>query len=216
VQLVNRHRRPPITSSQWQALYLVSGTVSVLLAMWYRPGGGVMNWIKQRGLTVGLALMLAVLVPTNVGSAAPLAASDPVFGVGTGSTVDEGEMMPTGNGRFTIDDRVYAGRSLGRSVAGVSAECFTGDLRSVEEWSLETPRMIGTHEGVVTIRSDRGALTLRLRGQMEQFTASGTWEIVRATGACAALDGDGKYTATYSSSRSGPNLHLTFDGVTQA
>jgi hypothetical protein len=176
-----------------------------------------MTWITRRSLSLGLALVImAVLMPTNVGWAAPLAADDPVFGVSTGTTIDEGEMMPTGNGRFTIDDRIYVGKSLGRSVAGVSAECFTGDFRSVEEWSLETPRMNGTHESAVTIRSEHGALSLRLRGQMEQFTASGTWEIVRASGACASLDGNGQYTATYSTSRSGPNLHLTFDGETQA
>ena len=175
-----------------------------------------MTWITRRGLTLGLALMLAVLPPASAGWAAPLASADPVFGVGTGTTAEEGEMMPTGNGRFTIDDRVYVGKSLGRSVAGLSADCFTGDLRSVEEWALESPRMAGTHESMVTIRSERGSLTLRLRGEMEQFTASGTWEIVRASGGCAELDGDGKYTAQYSSSRNGPNLRLTFDGETQA
>lgn len=175
-----------------------------------------MTWIKRRGLTLGLAVALAVLAPASVGRAAPLASADPVFGVGTGATAEEGEMMPTGNGRFTIDDRVYVGRSLGRSVAGLSADCFTGDLRSVEEWALESPRMNGTHESVVTIRSERGMLTLRLRGQMEEFTASGTWAIVRASGGCAELDGDGKYTAQYSSGRAVPNLRLTFDGVTRA
>ena len=76
--------------------------------------------------------------------------------------------------------------------------------------------MNGTHESVVTIRSERGVVTLRLRGQMQQFTASGTWQIVRASGGCADLVGDGKYTAQYSSSRSGPNLRLTFDGDPQA
>ena len=175
-----------------------------------------MTWITQRGLTLGLALMLALIVPAHVGRAAPLASADPVFGVGTGTTAEEGEMMPTGNGRFTIDDRVYVGRSLGRSVAGLSADCFTGDLRSVEEWALESPRMSGTHESIVTIRSERGTVTLRLRGTMEQFTASGNWQIVRTSGGCAELAGDGKYTAQFSSSRTGPNLRLTFDGVTQA
>ena len=174
-----------------------------------------MTWFKQRGLTIGLALVLALLIPATGGLAAPLAMADPVFGVGTGSTVEEGEMMPTGNGRFTIDDRVYVGRSLGRSVAGLSAECFTGDLRSVEEWALESPRMVGTHESVVTIRSERGVVTLRLRGQMERFIASGTWEIVRASGGCSELDGDVKYTAQYSAEPTGPNLRLTFDGHTQ-
>jgi hypothetical protein len=75
--------------------------------------------------------------------------------------------------------------------------------------------MVGTHESVVTIRSERGVITLRLRGQMEQFVASGTWEIVRASGGCAELDGDGKYTAQYTSTSNGPNLRLTFDGDTQ-
>ena len=174
-----------------------------------------MTWIMRRGLTLSLALMLAVLLPAQVGLAAPLAASEPVFGVGSGNTVDEGEMLPTGNGRFTVDDRVFVGTSLGRSVAGLSADCFTGELRSVEEWALEAPRMIGRHESDVTIRSGRGVLTLRLRGQMEQFTASGTWQIVRASGDCSALDGEGKYTASYSSTRTDPSLRLTFDGETQ-
>ena len=174
-----------------------------------------MTWIKQRGLALGLALILTLAVPPGIGWTAPSEAADPVFGVGTGTTADEGEMMPTGNGRFTIDDRIYVGTTLGRSVASTTAECFTGDLRSVEDWALETPRMIGTHESTVTIRSAHGALSLRLRGQMDQFTASGAWEIVRATGGCSDLDGNGRYTAQYSSARSGPNLRLTFDGDTR-
>ncbi|MGE3269246.1 MAG: hypothetical protein AB7P40_10890 [Chloroflexota bacterium] len=128
----------------------------------------------------------------------------------------DGEMTPTGNGRFTIDGRVYVGNSIGRSVAGVAAACFSGDLRSVEEWDLASPKMTGTHESMVTIRSERGVLTLRLRGEMEQLTASGSWTIVRGSGDCAALNGDGSYTAAYSSSRSGPNLRLTFDGDTKS
>jgi hypothetical protein len=162
-----------------------------------------------------IVLLAALTVWPSTGSAAPLATSDPVFGAASGSMDDEGDMTPTGNGKFTIDDRVYVGKSLGRSVDGLAAACFTGDLRSVEEWALESPRMIGTHESAVTIRSDRGVLTLRLRGQMEQLTASGTWEIVRSSGGCSELGGEGKYTASYSSSRSGPNLRLTFDGQTE-
>jgi len=162
-----------------------------------------------------IVLLAALTVWPSTGSAAPLATSDPVFGAASGSIDDEGDMTPTGNGKFTIDDRVYVGKSLGRSVDGLAAACFTGDLRSVEEWALESPRMVGTHESAVTIRSDRGVLTLRLRGQMEQLTASGTWEIVRSSGGCSELDGEGKYTASYSSSRSGPNLRLTFDGQTE-
>jgi hypothetical protein len=181
-----------------------------------QPGGGVVTWFMQRGLTLGLGLIMAMVVHVHVGLAAPLASAEPVFGVGTGTTADEGDMIPTGNGKFTVDDRIYVGSTLGRSVSSLSADCFTGDLRSVEEWALETPRMVGTHESVVTIRSERGGLTLRLRGQMDQFTASGRWEIVRASGACAVLDGEGSYTAQYSSSRSGPNLRLTFDGEVES
>jgi hypothetical protein len=125
---------------------------------------------------------------------------------------DDGEMLPTGNGHFTIDDRVYTGKILGRSVGNLAAACFTGDIRSVEEWALEARRMAGTHESQVTIRSDRGALTLRLRGQMENFTASGTWTVVRATGGCSELDGDGTYTADYPTGSSGSDFRLAFDG----
>ena len=172
-----------------------------------------MTWLTQRRLALGLVLLLSAFVARpGPGFAAPLASSDPVFGVATGTTEDDGEMTPTGNGKFTIDDRVYVGKSLGRSVAGLAASCFTGDLRSVEEWSLESAKMAGTHESTVTIRSDEGVLTLRLRGQMEQFTASGSWQIVKSTGGCSELDGEGKYTASYSSAKSGPNLRLTFDG----
>jgi hypothetical protein len=164
-------------------------------------------------MAVSLVLLLsALLITPGLTLAAPVAASDPVFGVATGSTDDEGDMTPTGNGKFTIDDRVYVGKIIGRSVAGDTAACFTGEIRSVEEWHLESPKMVGTHESDVTIRSDHGALTLRLRGQMEQMTASGTWEIVKSTGACSSMDGDGTYTASYSSGKSGPDLRLTFDG----
>ena len=171
----------------------------------------------QRSLSLGLSLLAAAIVSfPGIAVAAPMAASDPVFGAATGSIDDEGEMLPTGNGRFTIDDRIYSGKSLGRSVGSLAAACFTGDVRSVEEWALEAPRMVGTHESDVTIRSERGVLTLRLRGQMEQFTASGTWTVVRASGGCAALDGDGKYTATYSSAPSRSDFRLTFDGDAQS
>ena len=176
-----------------------------------------MTWLTQRRLALGLVLLLsAILSQPGATLAAPLASSDPVFGVATGTTDDDGDMIPTGNGKFTIDDRVYVGKSLGRSVAGLAETCFTGDLRSVEEWSLESPKMAGTHESTVTIRSDDGALTLRLRGPMEQFTASGTWDIVKSSGGCSELDGEGKDTATYSSAKSGPNFRLTFDGLAES
>jgi hypothetical protein len=175
-----------------------------------------MTWLKQRCLALGLLLLVCAIVARPEASyAAPAASSDPVFGSATGTTDDDGDMTPTGNGKFTIDDRVYVGKSIGRSVAGLAANCFTGDLRSVEEWSLESAKMAGTHESMVTIKSDHGALTLRLRGQMEQFTASGKWQIVKSSGGCSELDGEGDYTATYSSAKSGPNLKLTFDGQTE-
>jgi hypothetical protein len=172
-----------------------------------------MVWSAKKQLRPGL--MMLVVAALALWPSTGFAASDPVFGAATGSIDDEGDMTPTGNGKFTIDDRVYVGKSLGRSVDGLAAACFTGELRSVEEWALESSRMAGVHESAVTIRSERGALTLRLRGQMEQLTASGTWQIVRSSGGCSELDGQGKYTASYSSSRSGPNLHLTFDGQTE-
>src|SRR5690349_15678604 len=137
-----------------------------------RPGGGTMTWFPNTWRTLGLALLLAALLGAPGASmASPLASSDPVFGVATGNTDDEGDMTPTGNGKFTIDDRVYVGKSIGKSVDGLAAACFTGDLRSVEEWSLDSSKMAGTHESDVTIRSERGVLSLRLRGQMQQFTA---------------------------------------------
>jgi len=176
-----------------------------------------MTWHMQRRLAVGLVLLLAAILGQHAAAyAAPMASSDPVFGVATGTTDDDGDMTPTGNGKFTIDDRVYVGKSIGRSVAELAATCFTGDLRSIEEWSLESPKMTGTHESTVTIRSDHGALTLRLRGQMDQFTASGGWEIVKSSGGCSELDGQGKYTATYSSAKSGPNFRMTFDGQAES
>jgi hypothetical protein len=176
-----------------------------------------MTRVLQRSLSLGLALMVAAII-NMPGSAvaAPMAASEPVFGAATGTIDAEGEMLPTGNGRFTIDDRIYTGKSLGRSVGSLAAACFTGDVRSVEEWALEAPKMVGTHESEVTIRSERGVLTLRLRGQMEQFTASGTWTVVRASGGCAVLDGDGKYTATYTSASPQSDFRLTFDGDAQS
>jgi hypothetical protein len=170
----------------------------------------------ERWLTLGVIVLLAALVALpGLAAAAPLAAPEAVFGAATGSTEDEGEMTPTGNGRFTVDDRIYAGKIVGRSVAGLAAACFTGDLRSVEEWSLETPKLVDTHESAATIRSERGVLTLRLRGEMDQFTAAGTWEIVRASGGCAQLGGKGQYSATYSSAKTGPTFRLTFEGNTE-
>jgi hypothetical protein len=47
---------------------------------------------------------------------------------------------------------------------------------------------------------------------MEYPTASGSWEIVKASGGCAGLDGDGHYTATFPGSGDTPSFRLTFDG----
>ena len=101
-----------------------------------------MTWLTQWRLALGLVLLLSAIVALpGIGLAAPVASSDPVFGVASGTTDDDGEMTPTGNGKFTIDDRVYVGKSIGRSVADLAASCFTGDLRAVEEWALESPKM---------------------------------------------------------------------------
>jgi hypothetical protein len=154
-----------------------------------------------------LALLLAA-VPS--GAAASVAAPEPVFGAATGEIDEPGSLTPLGNGRFAIHDRVYVGRGVGRSVVDDWGACFTGQLTSTEEWLLEAVKMSGTHQSTVAIRSDRGALTLRLRGPMELLTASGGWEIVRGVGACAGLIGEGRYTASFSSTS--PQFRLTFDG----
>ena len=151
-----------------------------------------------------LALAL-VLARFDVASAA-----ESVSGSASGEMDEAGDLTPTGGGRFAIEDRVYAGRIVGQAVVDERADCFTGSLTSTEEWSLEAPKMIGSHRSTVTIRSRLGVLTLRLRGEMESLSASGTWEIVRATRSCSALEGRGRYTATYSSS--GPAFRLALEG----
>ena len=156
---------------------------------------------------VALALLLTTL-PVRSGFAAAL--PEPIFGTATGDIEEPGSLTPLGHGRFAIQERVYVGRSLGRSVVDEWATCFTGRLTSAEEWTLEAPAMAGTQQSMVTIRSEDAVLTLRLRGRVEFPTASGTWEIVRATGACAGLVGEGRYTATYSSVS--PEYRMTFDG----
>ena len=66
-----------------------------------------MTWLKQRCLALGLVLLVSAIVARPEASyAAPAASSDPVFGVASGTTDDDGDMTPTGNGKFTIDDRV--------------------------------------------------------------------------------------------------------------
>lgn len=173
--------------------------------------------LSCRGLATLVLLMLVALLAAPASAlAAPRATPEPIFGAATAEAEDEGVMTPTGNGRFSVAERVYVGKSLGRSVAGEAAVCFTGELRAVDEWALESPRLIGTHESAVTIRSERGTLGLRLRGQMEYPSASGTWEVVRASGGCAGLRGDGRYTATFATARDRATLRVTFDGEAQS
>ena len=163
--------------------------------------------MTARVLSVVFTVLL-VLTPSGAGLAA--AAPEPIFGTATGDTDEPGSLTPTGHGRFVIQDRVYAGRSLGRSVVDEWAACFSGALTSSEEWSLEAPKMVGSHQSTVVIRSERGQVTLRLRGQMESLVASGGWEIVRTSGSCAGLEGAGRYTAKFSSGS--PEFRLTFEG----
>jgi len=171
----------------------------------------------RRGLTVILVACLTVCLrpgALDVAEAVPLAAtpSEPVFGVATGSVDEPGSMNPTGNGRFTIEDRAYSGKSLAKSVSDDAASCLTGQFRTDEDWALESPRMTGSHRSVVTVRSDHGTVSLRLRGRMEFPTASGTWEITRATGDCSDLEGEGAYSATFPTGGDGSPFRLAFEG----
>ncbi len=162
---------------------------------------------RTAAVLLGSAALAVLLVLARVDAAM---AAEPVFGSATGEMDEAGDLTPTGGGRFSIEDRVYAGRIVGRSVVDTWADCFTGALTSTEEWSLEASKYNGSHRSAVTIRSRLGVLTLRLRGEMDSLSASGTWEIVRATRGCSELEGEGQYTATYSSS--GPSFRLTLEG----
>jgi hypothetical protein len=170
-----------------------------------------------RGLAIALLAFLALsLCPAglDVADALPISAatSEQVFGAVTATVDDNGTMTPTGNGRFTIDERTFAGKSLGRSVADEAAVCLTGQFRSVESWVLDSPKLTGSHRSIATIRSERGTLSLRLRGQMEFPTASGSWEITRGTGDCAELEGEGTYSATFPAASDSTSMRLTFEG----
>ena len=171
----------------------------------------------RRGLAILSILIVAMALRPSapeiaeaVAAGAPI--SETVFGVASGDAEEQGAMTPTGNGRFTIDDRIYAGRSLARSVSDEAAACLTGQFRSVEDWALQSPRMIGTHRSAVTIRSEQGSVTLELRGLMEYPSASGTWTVARASGRCSGLEGNGSYTATFPASGDTTVFRLTFDG----
>jgi len=190
----------PVSGAQWRARVTTMAWSGKML----------------RGLAVALiAFLLVPMFPagTEVAEALTIsaAANEPVFGAVTAGIDDPGTMTPTGNGRFTIDDRIFAGKSLSRSVSDDAAGCFTGQFRSVESWSLDSPRMVGNHRSTATIRSDRGTLTLRLRGQMEFPAATGDWQISRGTGDCSDLEGEGTYSATFPASSDG-SMRLTFEG----
>ena len=157
-----------------------------------------------------LSATLALLLAAATGHLARAAEPEFVFGAATGEIEEPGSLTPVGHGRFATQDRVYAGRSVARSVVDDWATCFSGRFTSAEDWLLEAPRMTGTHQSTLTIRSERAVVRLRLRGQMEFPTASGRWEVQRATGACADLDGEGRYTVSFSSGE--PEYQLTFEG----
>jgi hypothetical protein len=152
-----------------------------------------------------LAALLLFTTP-HVARAAP----EPVLGAASGEMEDPGTLTPIGNGRFAIRDRTYEGKIVAKSVVDEWAACFNGSLKSVEDWSLDSPSMSGTHRSLVTIQTNRAQLTLRLSGKMDFPTASGSWEVTRAAGSCAGMSGEGKYTATFSKTE--PDFRLTFEG----
>jgi hypothetical protein len=162
----------------------------------------------MRSLVGSLALIavLALGTPATVSAATTGA----VLGAASGELDEPGSLTPLGNGRFAIQDRLYSGRSLVRSVADEFAACLSGQLTSSEEWNLAAPEMAGRHMSTVTVRGDRSVVTLRLRGQMEYPTASGSWEIASASGRCGGISGEGRYTATYSDAN--PDFRLTLEG----
>jgi hypothetical protein len=160
-----------------------------------------------RALIVVTVAMFAITVSPARGQAV----GESIIGAATAEIQEPGSLTPTGNGRFATQGRVYAGTSLGRSVEDSLASCFTGRLTSIEEWLLESQKMSGTHQSTIRIRPERGTVTLRLSGEMDELAASGAWEVVRATGRCTGLEGEGRYTATYSDRV--PHLRLTFAGL---
>ncbi len=162
----------------------------------------------MRGLAVLTAAVTALLL--NVAAVQGQVIGEQVFGAATAEISEPGSLTPTGQGRFIIQDRIYTGKGVGRSVDDRFAACFSGRLTSTEEWSLMAARMSGAHVSTVQIRPERGTVTLRLRGQMDALTASGTWEVVRATGPCDGLEAEGEYTVAYSDQT--PQFRMTFDG----
>ena len=153
-------------------------------------------------------MLLLAAAPLHDGHAAALPA--PLFGFASGDMSQAGALMPLGGGRFAVDDRTYTGRSIAGSVMDEWAACFSGRFTSLEHWALDAPGMAGTHRGTLTIRAERGLVTVRLDGRVELPIASGRWELAQATGACAALGGEGGYTARFASTS--PEFHLTFEG----
>ena len=165
----------------------------------------------MRALLGSVALATLLLAGPAQVAAAAATLPEPLFGAASGEIDEPGSLTPLGYGRFGIQGRVYTGRSIGRSVRDGLAACFTGSVAASEEWALQAPSMSGAHRSSVTIRGERWLVALQLRGDMEALTASGTWEIIRATGPCATLEGAGRYTATFS--HLSPEYRLTFDGL---
>lgn len=162
----------------------------------------------MRALVASIVLVL-LLGATSTGRASAAVTED-IFGAASGDIDEPGSLSPIGNGRFAILDRVYTGRGVSRSVLQSAETCFTGQLTTSEDWALQAPKMSGTHRSTVTIRAERGLVVLQLQGDMEFPHASGSWELVRAGGLCAAFEGSGRYSATFS--QHSPGFRLTFDG----
>ena len=165
----------------------------------------------MRRLALALALLTVAATGVTVSPAHGQVVGESIIGAATAEIQEPGSLTPTGSGRFATQGRIYAGTSLGRSVEDRVASCFTGRLTSTEEWMLESTKMTGTHQSTIQIRPERGTVTLRLVGEMDDLAASGRWEVVRATGRCDGLEGEGRYTATFSDRE--PNLRLTFAGL---
>lgn len=162
-------------------------------------------WALRAAISALVVMLVGLVAPLSGLASAP---PEPVLGIADGLISEPGSLTPIGYGRFVMQDRVYTGRSLGRSVSDDWASCFSGTLTSTEHWTLEAPRLAGSHLSTVVIRSERSVLTLRLQGQMELLAASGSWDIVRASGACSSLVGEGRYSATFTEQE----LRLTFEG----
>ena len=139
----------------------------------------------QRGLAITLILFVAVTLrpaEIEVAEALPIAAAphEPIIGVASGDAEDPGAMTPNGDGRFTIDDRIYAGKSLVRSVSDDAARCLR-QPSSVEDSVLESPRMTAL-TGAPSRSAPTSGRSTSSFGPEEFPSASGSWEVSRWTG----------------------------------